>query len=342
MPDVTLNDIAREMHVSAVTVSNALYGKKGVSAETAEAVRKKAVELGFDLSKYDKKKRAGCTIGIYASEAYISMGDSFYWELYQKTMYQAARRHCYTMLEIAPMGEENQPFPQMVAEGKIDGLIIIGKMKNLFLEKVITAARIPVVLLDYGIPELPADAVLSNNYVGAMRATQYLIDLGHREIGFIGTPTTSQNVMTRFLGYRRSLMANHLPYRSEFYVEERDRETEDVEGIRLPEKLPTAFFASSDYAAFFVLQALEARGIRVPADISITSYDNYLARRPHSNPFTSYDVDMEQMAKTAVKIILRKMEGDEAKPAFHFVDSHLVIRGSAAPLQEGQDGNSGV
>lgn len=334
MADVTLNDIAREMHVSAVTVSNALYGKKGVSAETAEAVREKAVELGFDLSKYEKKKRSGCTIGIYASEAYISVGDSFYWELYQKTMYQAARRHCYTMLEIAPMGEENPPFPQMVTEGKIDGLIIIGKMKREFLESVLAAARIPVVLLDYGIPELPADMVLSNNYVGAMRATQYLIDLGHREIGFIGTPTTSENVMSRFLGYRRSLMANHLPYRSEFYVEERDRRTEDVDGIPLPEKLPTAFFASSDYAALFVLEALEARGIRVPADVSMTSYDNYLARRPHSNPFTSYNVDMEQMAKTAVKIILRKIAGDDRKPSFHFVDSELVIRGSARALQK--------
>ena len=96
--------------------------------------------------------------------------------------------------------------------------------------------------------------------------------------------------------------------------------------LTLPENLPSAFACSSDYAAGFLYDRLVERGLRVPEDISISSYDDYLQYHPLSGNLTTYRVDMERMASASVDIALG--QGDVAY-SVSYVDDGMIIRNSA-------------
>lgn len=221
MARITQRDIADALGVSVVTVSNALSGKKGVSEELRGEIIRKAEELGMNAEKYGARSMDHFTIGIYVSGWYISVGTSFYWEMYQKTAYAASRRRCFTILEISNKFHE-EPLPRLLQDGgKIDGLIIIGKIREDSLQKIMETAEIPIVLMDFNDPSFGCDAVLSENYYGMYRATQCLAAAGHREIGFLGDFTAYRNGMERFFGYRKCLMERGLVYDPAFTLTEK-------------------------------------------------------------------------------------------------------------------------
>ncbi|MCC6094306.1 MAG: LacI family DNA-binding transcriptional regulator [Eubacterium sp.] len=336
MSEKRLKDVALAMGVSVVTVSNALSGRKGVSPATAEAIVDKAVELGVDLSRYRSRKNNSYTIGIFVSSRYISLGDSFYWKMYEKTAYAASRKHCFSMLEISDEESEKTPLPEMLRQQQIDGLIIIGRLQEDYMIKIIRHSSVPIVLLDVYSSTYHCSAVMSNNYYGMYRSTAYLIDHGHREIGFVGTGITSNNVIERFMGYRKCLMDYGLPFHPEYVV--RDRDINERIILQLPDKLPTAFACSSDYAAQFLEMELSKRGLRIPDDISVTGYDNFLYKRAESIPYTTYNVDMEQMGRTAVKMLIRKIEGRDSTACAKYIDSTMIERSSVKTLlPKGED-----
>ena len=105
MSDVKMKDIAAAVGVSVVSVSNALAGRKGVSDDVRLRVEKAAKELGYDFKKNDRYSQ-GTVIGVLAPEKYITVGQSFYWALYQRVAYEAAKSHSITMLEILTFAME--------------------------------------------------------------------------------------------------------------------------------------------------------------------------------------------------------------------------------------------
>ncbi len=338
MAEKRLKDVAEAMGVSVVTVSNALSGKKGVSPATADAILDKAVELGVDLSRYKNRQEKTYTIGMFVSSRYISLGDSFYWTMYEKTAYAASRKHCFSMLEISREESAEASLPVMLSHQQIDGLMIIGRLQEDYMKKIIRCSQVPVVLLDVYRRSYGCSAVMSNNYYGMYRSTAYLIDHGHREIGFVGTGVTSDNVIERFMGFRKCLLDHGIPYHPEYVV--RDRDIDERIILELPDKLPTAFACSSDYAAQFLEMELKKKGLKIPDDISVSSYDNFLYQRAESIPYTTYNVDMNQMGRSAVKLLIRKMEGKDTETGAKYIDSSIIERGSVRTLPAtGEDRN---
>ena len=321
MGKITQKHIADLLGVSVVTVSNALSGKKGVSKALREAILDKAQELGFQSGQYTARDPVNYTIGVYVSEWYISVGSSFYWELYQKTAYAASRRHCFTMLEI---GEKNggDEVPRLLRTGKIDGMIIIGKIGRTVLENIMTVSSIPVVFLDFYDPSFPCDAVMSENYLGMYRSTESLAAAGHREIGYLGNFEAFRNGMERFMGYRKCLMERGLPYDPAYVLTEKLLPSGDMQ-VTLPERLPEAFACSSDFLAWYLIQALEMKGLHVPDDISVAAYDHYLQKKLPFGELTTYAVDMERMAKEAVKRLVKRMKGYDGGPFTRYIEGSM-------------------
>ena len=140
MADIKMKDIAAEVGVSVVTVSNALSGKKGVSEDVRKLVEQTAREMGYDSKKHNKKDQAK-VIGVIASEKYITVGNSFYWAMYQNVAYEAAKNQNVTMLEILTFSmEEKEELPKLMQEKAIAGLIIIGWMSRSYVEKIVRYA----------------------------------------------------------------------------------------------------------------------------------------------------------------------------------------------------------
>lgn len=334
MGKITQKQIADLLGVSVVTVSNALSGKKGVSRELRSAILEMAEELGLKTGQYTAKSPVNYTIGVYVSEWYISVGSSFYWELYQKTAYAASRRHCFTMLEIGEKNSEGE-IPRLMHTGKIDGLIIIGKIERPVLENIMTVSSIPVVFLDFYDPSFPCDAVMSENYLGMYRATESLVLAGHREIGFLGNFEAFRNGMERFMGYQKCLMERGLPYDPSYVLTEKLLPSGEMQ-VTLPARLPGAFACSSDFLAYYLIRALEERGLHVPDDISIAAYDHYLQKKLPFGELTTYGVDMERMAKEAVKRLVKRMKGCQEDPFTRYIEGSMYYGNSIKPAAAGK------
>ena len=330
---VTLKDIAANLGTSVATVSNALSGKKGVSAAMRKKIADEAARLKFDLGKYEKKENESLAIGVLVSEQYISVGTSFYWEMYQNTATAASKRNVFTTLEILSRETEDRgELPQLFSSENLEGLIIIGRLGNAYIKKLLSAAEVPVVLLDFYNPVFQCDAVLSNNYIGMYKATKYLIDRGHTKIGFIGTIEVSDNIRDRYYGFLRAMKESGLPVNRDWVFGDRNLLTGDY-SITLPQVLPTAFACSGDYTAGHLYEEFLLRNIRIPEDISVTSYDDYLFGHPFSGQLTTFRVDMEKMAGLAVDILKKKIEGSDSFHGVQYVDGEIVERSSVRSLR---------
>ena len=102
--------------------------------------------------------------------------------------------------------------------------------------------------------------------------------------------------------------------------------------IELPEELPDAFVCNADLAASTLYDALQEKGVRVPEEVSIIGYDNYLHGHKFAGELTTYQVDMKRMAENAVKILFGKIGGNEKRYGVHTVDSEIVERSSVKPV----------
>ena len=331
MAEVKLKDIAGTLGVSVVTVSNALSGKAGVSDKLRSDILSKAKEFGYDCGRYERQQDV--RIGVLVSEKYVSVGDSFYWEMYQHVAYAASKRQSATMIEILENDGPVENLPRMLGERTSDGILVIGWMSHDYIKMLIDNIRVPIVLLDFQYSDLPCDAVISANYIGGYKITKYLLERGHRRIGFVGSVRANENIMDRYFGYRKGLAEYGIPLRQDWILEDRVIETGDMLHIELPGELPEAFVCNSDLAASKLYDALQEKGMRVPEDVSVIAYDNYLHGHKFAGELTTYNVDMKRMAEDAVKTLLSKIRGNEKHFGVRTVDSVIVERESVKQLQ---------
>lgn len=331
MGNVKLKDIAEVLGVSTVTVSNALAGKKGVSDEVRESVTQTARELGYDLSKYEKIKRA-TRMGVIVASKYLEVGVSFYWAMYQQIAYIASKSQSFTMFEVLKDEDEsNEVVPKMVREKTIDGLIIVGWVAKDYVKKLVRVSGIPIVLLDFSINDVPCDAVVSSNYIGMYKVTRYLLERGHRDIAFVGTIHANDNIMDRYFGYRKALLEEGISPRESWRLEDRDLQTGELQ-VELPENMPTAFACNSDLTASRIYDILIKKGYSIPKDVSIVGYDNYLFGHRFEKDLTTYNVDMKKMAENAVKLLMGKIRGSEKRFGTRYVDSVVIERNSVKTI----------
>lgn len=331
MAEVKMKDIAAAVGVSVVTVSNALSGRKGVSEDVRQLVEKTARDMGYNQKKPEKPSQSG-VIGVIASEKYITVGNSFYWAMYQHVVYEASKLQSVTMLEIVTFeAEEKEELPKLMRERAISGLIIIGWMSKSYVEKIVGAAGVPIVLLDFQMKGIRCDAVMSSNYVGMYKMTRYLLDRGHKEIAFVGSIRANENIMDRYYGYKKAMMEAGVREWEDWVLEDRDL-VEGLSRVEIPKHMPTAFVCNSDWAAGLLYNELTGRGFRVPEDVSIVGYDNYLYGNPFAEKLTTYNVDMKQMARQAVKLLKGKMKGDDKYWGTRYIDSVVIERQSVKDL----------
>ena len=216
---VKLADIAERVGVSTVTVSKALSGQKGVSEEVREKIHSIAEELGYQQPSAARKSQnqKSYNIGILISERFLDKYESFYWQMYQSVATRATAKECFTMLEVIGMAEEeNGRLPKLVQERKVDGIIVIGKMMDDYLQHLNTEAGIPVIYLDYYNGREASDSVISNSYYGTYELTYYLYRMGHRKIAYVGTLLATESITDRYFGYQKALLELGLEQKKEW------------------------------------------------------------------------------------------------------------------------------
>ncbi|MBQ5375618.1 MAG: LacI family DNA-binding transcriptional regulator [Lachnospiraceae bacterium] len=325
---VRLQDIAEKLGVSTVTVSKALSGQKGMSESLRKEIEELAREMGYEpLSRRKgvlQTKEKTFPIGILVAERYMADYISFYGNLQQLVATEIAAKGCGSFLEsITAEMEEKIVMPNILRELKVAGLIIIGKLSDAYLSG-IARFRLPVVYLDFSESVVDNDAVISNNYYGAYTMTNYLFEKGHRDIGYVGTLLATSSITDRYLGYMRSMMEHGVDVPKDWILQDRSKEkgVMDEKLLILPKKMPTAFVCNCDLAASMLIAKLRSEGYRVPQDVSVVGYDNFLYPGLCDIGITTYDVNTKGMARRAVHNLLHNLKKE------HYQKGLIIIGGT--------------
>lgn len=336
---VRMADIAKVMGVSTVTVSKALSDQKGVSEELRVKIKQKAEELGYQsvsLRYKERAQNASYTFGVIVSDRFLAKYESFYWNLYQEVATAAVQKGCFTMLEVLQAeDEEHLVMPKLLGEKKAEGLIIIGRLQRPYLDRLIDQLDIPFILLDFADQNRDYDAVISNSYFGMYRMTNFLFEMGHTKIAFVGNVHYTDSITDRYFGYVKSLSEHGEEVRRDWLLYDRNPKTGRSDKnfeIELPKEMPTAFVCNNDVAAAMLVNKLEEAGYHVPQDVSVVGYDNYQPPGLCDVRITTYEVDMPEMAKQAVKTLIRKASGEHYKQGVTIVDGRIVYKESVRSI----------
>ncbi|MGI8477951.1 MAG: LacI family DNA-binding transcriptional regulator, partial [Thermomicrobiales bacterium] len=198
-------------------------------------------------------------------------------------------------------------------------------------------SAIPVVMVDHVVPGLNIPAVLSDNLAGAHAVTKYVLEMGHRRIGFIRGPSKYWTLSERLAGFMLALQQAGVWLDKDLMPPRVSHSDEKGHGemrilLDLPEP-PTAVVVVSDKAAVGAYRAAQERGLSIPRDVSIVGFDDIDVSRALNPPLTTVHVPGEEMGRVSFERLRHLMEGDETTLAHQIkwtIPTSLVIRGSVS------------
>lgn len=329
-----MSDIAKTMDISTVTVSKALGDKEGVSEELREKIKQKANEMGYRFTYASKSAREGFTfnISIVVAKHFINNASAFYWVMYRYIVEMLQKQNYYGILDVVSDKDlaENS-MPNSITDKKVDGVIVLGQFSNEYVHQLMSL-NIPIVFLDFYSGDNCADTILSDSFFGSYMLTNYLINAGHKDIGFFGTVTSTSSIQDRYLGFYKALLENNIPLKSEWVVNDRGSDGKLFSHFDLPAQMPTAFVCNSDESAYVLLEQLRGMGYSVPDDISIVGYDNHIYSTISNPRITTIDVDSKRMSHEAVETIIKKIRDKNYSRGRTLVTGKLIIRESVKAL----------
>lgn len=327
---VRMADIAQQLGVSIVSVSKALRGKDGVSEELRAQVIRVADEMGY-VRREAEAAPTGFSVGILTSMRYLARGASFYWEMYERLLGALQENKDFGMLEVVSLEDESGcVIPRLIMENRVQGLIVMGKLSPYYIE-MLSGLGVPFTMLDTYEIGMPYDTVLSAGYSGMCEMTQYLIRRGHRRILYVGTIGATSSISDRYFGYCRAMQDAGLTVTPDMVIP--DRDDNGATRIELSSSLPdraTALVCNCDYTAYHVLTRLTALGIRIPEEISVVGYDNYVLSEMGSIGITTYGVDLSEMGAASAAQIRRRILHPDAPREIRTIHGRVVERESVA------------
>ncbi|SKA87316.1 transcriptional regulator, LacI family [Clostridium sp. USBA 49] len=299
----TIKDVARLANVALSTASYALNGTGKVSQATKEKVLKAAEELGYrpnGAAKDLKRNKKTGIICMFVSD----FGGPFYSEVLRGVQDVAICNNYNLIVCTYKMTEK------FLNERRVDGAIILSPHIPDDLILKVASPQFPIVVMDRELECENVYTVLLDNVQGAYNATQYLIELGHRNIAYISGPVVSYDNTKRLEGYKKALSDNNIEFNPNLIVQGRFTEEGGYGAAKLLilnsklNKIPLdAIFCANDEMAIGAINALNEDGINVPEDISIVGYDDIRLSsyiKPSLTTISHYNYEWGTMAANLI------------------------------------------
>ncbi len=332
---VRLSDIAEKLDVSIVTVSKAIADKEGVSEELRKKIKAVAQELGYkqkaQIPGYKRENSTG-NIGIVIPSHFFERSTSFYWTMYNAVSKELLANGYYGIMEqLSTKDEFDLVIPHVVQDKKVDGVIMLGQL-SLDYAHFFTKHYSHFVFLDFYINDEDCDSITTDNFYNEYRMTQYLINQGHRNIRYVGNFNATSSIADRFMGFMKAMLENGLHVAFEEIIPDRNKKGL-YEPIKLPENMPTAFVCNCDETAAKLINVLKENGFRVPKDVSVVGFDDFLADgRAIEPPITTVAVDSATLARVAVETLIKKINKQPYTQGHTVISGKLLIRDSVKKL----------
>ncbi len=338
---VTVKDVAKRAGVSPSTVSRVCNNNPAISKETRERVQQAMAELGYELPAAPESQtlQAIKNIGIV-----LPPSDR---EAYENTFYLKAIRgisQVCNQRQVASTVVTGKDYPEILQSiqilhrsGSVDGFIMLYSKKNDTVIDYLCEHGILYVLV--GKPnELTGQTICidNDNLLAGREAADYLYNMGHRRIGYIGSRNDFVYASDRRSGYQLSLLLHELPVRADYCVEMEGVNSGGTEALRAllsREDRPTAFVVSDDMLALALERVCVQMRLSIPEDVSIIAFNNSLYAQLASPQLTAVDINSYQLGHEAANQIINHAENPNLMTAKIVVPHRIVERSSVKKLE---------
>ena len=325
----TLADVAREVGVSAKTVSRVLNEDGPVSPRTREQVLAAVAELGFQPNLMARNIRVGgpdTTIGLVIPD----LANPFFGAVARAIEDTVGERGLTLLMgSSADDPDRERALTDKFLARRVSILMIVPSVGADHSHlKSHRAAGLPVVFLDRPGVGLSTDSIVSSNRAGTHDGVAHLIAHGHRRIGFIGDlPVKLYTRRERLAGYRTALQEAGLPYDRSLVVNAHDqqRAASATSGLLTLSDPPTALFAGNNMVALCMVAEL-ARSKR--KDFAVVAFDDVPLAEALEPALTVVAQDPEEIGRAAAGIALARLDGDRSRARTITVPTRLIVRGS--------------
>jgi len=341
---VTIKDIAAALGISATTVSRALKDDVRISREVRDRVTKLARKMGY------RPNLAAKSLVSNRTDAIGFLVDNLSWSFFSELaecVQNAAERHGYSVLIYSSQkgAEREKAGVESFLSRGIDALLIYATeaKENEPLYQEWAGFDIPVLFFNH-FNHMDVNCVTTDDYEGARKAMRHLMDLGHRNIGYVGSKEDSSIKRQRLAAYRDALAE------AEFGSGSGDswvalEEDDPLYGYRVAKRWfagsgdkPTAIFAQNDMLAFGVCRAIAELGMRVPDDVSVVGYDDLDTCQSLHPPLTTVKIPLKRLADSAMNFLIEQINAGNGKPDDEVrlkttFSPNLVIRQSTGPVK---------
>ncbi len=337
---VTLKDVAAFAGVSPSTASRVCKDHPSISRETKEKVRKAMEQLGYEppVQSADTASESK-TIGIILPPSpKESFENAFHLEVI-RGISQFCNQHHYINTVITGQDDKEvlDALTNLAKSGQVDGYIVTySKQNDPIIDYLYNEGLLYVVI---GKAHRFANQTVyidNDNVLAAQEATEYLIQLGHSNIAYLGSDTNLMFSADRKAGYQIAMLGNGLSVHTENIVELPfipEEHSTVVHSLLNREKRPTAILVSDDIFAVALERACIEMGISIPKDLSIISFNNSLFARLTSPQLTSIDINSVQLGIEAASQVINHIENPNLLATKIIVPHRLIERHSCNPLQ---------
>jgi len=333
---VNIKDVAKKAGVSVTTVSHVINKTRFVSEELQTKVKDVMKELDFhpNVMAGSLRRKKTSTIGLIVPDN----SNQLFAEL-SKEVEDILFRSGYSVMLCNSAYDFKRELAHIntLRSKSVDGMIIVPTTQQVEHINRLVESNLPVVVMDRMLPEAKADIVLIDNFQGTHDAAEYLIKLGHSNIGYIDRPFDLPHSVDRFMGYKKALEENGLAFQEDLIVRggfNYDDGAKAMDFLLDRKPMPTGVLAFNDITALGAMRRIQDSGLRVPEDISVIGFDD-IPQSDYTFPrLTTVHFPRKRMAEAACKLLFRRIKGLASEQKKEVILSlHLEVRESASRVR---------
>lgn len=330
---VTIKDIAKAAGVSPSTVSRTLSNHYSISEKTKEKIRKVMDELGYQANIQSSEIKS---IGVVFPKSHIDAYENPFYMEAVRGISKICNQQNYIMNIIT--GSDEKELNKSIHNANADGYIFLYSNLDDHLINYMYEEKLKFVLIGKASKMINSTLYVDNdNIQAAYEACEYLIQLGHKKIGYIGTDNKRIYSLDRKLGYKQALENNNIPYHENYIINISSKAYYDstpLLDLLSRNDHPTAFLVCDDTRAIILERAIRDVGLSIPEDISIISFNNSIFSRLMNPPLTSIDVNSKQLGIEAASQLIKHIENPDLYATKIIVPYFLVERNSCKKIEK--------
>ncbi len=329
----TIHDIARVLSISASTVSRALNDNSRISLKTRDKIKALALEMGYrpnSLASNLRNKKSK-TIGIV-----VPLINRYFFSSVISGVEDVAFKSGFTVVisQSSDLAQKEIEIVHSMFANRVDGLIISIAMEPNTSDhlKLLRKKHIPLVFFDRVVPEIETDKIVVDDFDGAFRITQHLIDQGYRRIAHLAGPQNLTSYIDRKNGYLEALKKNEITFDPSLIVSIRLTSEEGTQAVKqlmnLPQP-PDAFFCGNDTTALSAMIYLRDQGRRIPEDFGIVGFSNEPFSKVVTPSITTIVQPGFEIGQKAAELLIGRIEEREQSFKTIILPIELIVRESS-------------